>query len=343
MPLTEDEKIGWTVNTYDGVVANGTPVAKGKNAANYVDNFFSDQDSSYIIGVKAGDAETIYIATADSTVVSKPGASTPGAPVERHEHNGKTFVPWSANSIKDLGNGNSNILAGSYYLTEDVTAGTELIVSSGTVDICLNGHTFDLNGKAFFLESGAELNIYDCDANQSTGKITNGGGHHAGDNKKGGAVYVKGSTLNLYGGSLEGNKADWGGAIFIDASEATSTVNMYGGVIQNNTARYGGGGIEVENAPSGASSGSFFTMSGGSIINNKVTEVNSGLHKGGGVHFNQAGMTIDGTVNITGNTVAGVENNVYLRNNRTITVTSSIGDGSRIGISAEAIEKYPST
>lgn len=325
VPLTKDAKIGWTVNTYDGVVANGTPVAKGKNAANYVDNFFSDQDSSYIIGVKAGDAETIYIATADSTVVSKPGA-----PVETHEHNGKTFVPWSADNIRDLGNGNSNILAGSYYLTEDVTAGTELIVSGVTVDICLNGHTFDLNGKAFFLESGAELNIYDCDANQSTGKITNGGGHSSGD-KKGGAVYVKGSTLNLYGGSLEGNSAVWGGAIFIDASSGKSTVNMYGGVIQNNTATKGGGGIEVEDAQS------YFYMSGGSIINNQVEKVDASRHKGGGVHFNQTNMTIDGKVNISGNTVAGVENNVYLRSGKSITV-KLIEEGSRIGVSASDIE-----
>ena len=269
-------------------------------------------------------------ATADSTVVSKPGASTPGAPVERHEHDGKKFVPWSANSIKDLGNGNSNILAGSYYLTEDVTAGTELIVSSGTVDICLNGHTFDLNGKAFFLESGAELNIYDCDANQSTGKITNGGGHSSGD-KKGGAVYVKGSTLNLYGGSLEGNSAVWGGAIFIDASSGKSTVNMYGGVIQNNTATKGGGGIEVEDAQS------YFYMSGGSIINNQVEKVDASRHKGGGVHFNQTNMTIDGKVNISGNTVAGVENNVYLRSGKSITV-NLIEEGSRIGVSASDIE-----
>ena len=223
-------------------------------------------------------------------------------------------------------------------MTEDVTLTHELIVSGITASICLNGHTIDLGGKAIYLESGATLTIYDCDANATTGKITGGGGHYA-SSQKGGAVYVKGSTLNLYGGSLESNRADWGGAIFIDATSGNSTVNMYGGVIQNNTARYGGGGIEVENVQSPSSLGdSIFKMYGGSIINNQVTETNGNAHKGGGVHFNQASMTINGTVNITGNKVAGVENNVYLRTGKTITI-ESIGEGSRIGVSAFEVEK----
>lgn len=336
MPLEEGAEIGWTLNTWNrAAVTEGTPVAKGKNVADYVDNFFPDQDPTYIIGVKADDAATIYIATADSTVVTNPGAS----PVERHTHDGKTFVPWSADSIKDNGNYTSTAIEGNYYLTDDVTLNTEITISSVTVDICLNGHTFDLNGKAFFLDAGATLNIYDCDASETTGKIVNGGGHNAAGSQKGGAVYVKGSTLNLYGGSLEENRAVWGGAVFIDATSAKSTVNMYGGTIQKNTAQYGGGGIEVENEPTynNGYTGSFFNMYGGSIIDNEVTEAHSGVHKGGGVHFNQAGMMISGKVNISGNTVAGVENNVYLRNDRTITI-DFIDEGSKIGVSANEIE-----
>lgn len=330
VPLTEDAEIGWTVNTWNQEAeANGTPVAKGKNAADYLDNFFSDQDPSYIIGVKEGDTETIYIATADSTVVSKPSDT----PVATHEHDDKTFEPWSENNIKNLGNGNSNILEGSYYLTDDVKATTQLIASGIKVDICLNGHTFDLNGKVICLESGAELNIYDCDANGFTGKITKGKGDST-RNQKGGAFYVKSSTLNLYGGSLEENNADWGGAIFIDASEAKSTVNMYGGVIQNNTAQYGGGGIEVENG------NSVFNMYGGSIVNNTVTYTNgnTNLHKGGGVHFAAGEMSINGKVNITGNQVAGKENNAYLRSGVKITI-DLIEEGSRIGVSSADVEE----
>ena len=59
VPLNDEAKIGWTVEPYrDGDVANGIPVAKGKDAAKYVDNFSSDGDSSYIIGMKENDAET---------------------------------------------------------------------------------------------------------------------------------------------------------------------------------------------------------------------------------------------------------------------------------------------
>ena len=70
-PLTKEAKIGWS-----GLpITAGKAVAKGNNAVNYVDNFFSDKDPSYIIGVKADDSNTIYIATANSTVVTKPGAA----------------------------------------------------------------------------------------------------------------------------------------------------------------------------------------------------------------------------------------------------------------------------
>ena len=232
-----------------------------------------------------------------------------------HEHDDKVFIPWPEDN--KLTNGNH------YYLTCDVKLTQELQISGGEVSVCLNGHTLNLNGYGIYLYNNATLNIYDCG---STGKITGGSGHYN-KNYKGGAVYVQGSTLNIYGGSIEGNHADWGGAIFIDASTGMSTVNMYGGVIQNNTATSGGGGIEVEN------SGSVFNMYGGSIIDNKVTSLNSNVHKGGGVHFADGTMTIAGTVQISGNQVAGKENNVYLRSGKTIT-SKSVGEGSWIGVSA---------
>lgn len=117
-----------------------------------------------------------------------------------------------------------------------------------------------------------------------------------------------------------------------------STVNIYGGTICGNTAQYGGGGIEVENGigktAAGKPYGSYFHMYGGSIVNNTVTETqkddkNRTVHKGGGVHFAGGEMIIQSmnnkSINISGNTVADTMDNVYLRNGCTIYVYAQNG------------------
>lgn len=271
------------------------------------------------------------------SMASKVEAAVP------HPHNGTTFTP---------GVGQGVLRSGSYYLVHDekVVQPSSGIVISGsavTVNICLNGHTLDLNGTQIYLNAGATLNIYDC--SDGGGKITGGEGKVHGDSNtktKGGAIYVEGSTLNIYGGTIEGNSAGWGGAIFIDGSLGVSTVNMYDGTICGNTAESGGGGIEVENG-TGPTYGSYFHMYGGSIVNNTVTNPDSNLHKGGGVHVvSNTIMTIQSmnnkAINISGNTVAGKMDNVYLREGSTIGV-GEIAEGSRIGVSAQQVNSTTPT
>lgn len=257
-----------------------------------------------------------------------------------HTHAGMSFSP---------GVGQGVLRTCNCYLSHDekVALPSSGIVVSGsgvTVNICLNGHTLDLNGTQIWINNGATVNIYDCSG--GNGKIIGGGGSpqfSSDGTTKGGAFYVRGSTLNIYGGTIEDNQADWGGAIFIDGSggAGVSTVNMHGGTIRNNRAELGGGGIEVENG------GSVFNMFGGSIVNNTVTKTDDAripnatlykpVHKGGGVHYAAGTMSIQGKVNITGNTVAGEMDNVYLRNGVTLTV-GKIAAGSRIGVSSFDVE-----
>ena len=53
---------------------------------------------------------------------------------QAHEHNDVHFEPWnSVDSLPSEG--------GSYYLTEDVTLTEKWTLSSGTLNLCLNGHT----------------------------------------------------------------------------------------------------------------------------------------------------------------------------------------------------------
>ena len=138
------------------------------------------------------------------------------AELAEHTHDGKTFTP-----VGVLG---AITKTCSLYLDHDKKVsndGIAVIGSGTTVDICLNGHTLDLGGKYIYIRDGATLNIYDCAG--GGGKITGGKGRdHKG--MKGGAIYVQGSTLNIYGGTIEGNEAEWGGAIFIDDSDCHASV-----------------------------------------------------------------------------------------------------------------------
>lgn len=225
-----------------------------------------------------------------------------------------------------------------YYLASDITISNKLTIN-GNVQICLNGHKITQTGEhsIFYISEGGELTIYDC---VGKGVLTGGKGDETNKSgsKRGGAVYIRKATLNMYGGTITGNSAEWGGAVFIDGSDySDSTFNMYGGNIINNTATFGGGGVEVEN------SNSFFTMHAGKIENNKVNEKNDNLHKGGGVHYADGKVTIKGTdkdIVIKGNMVAGTENNLYLRSNKVIQLENKaqLGKGSSIGVSSSDIE-----
>lgn len=55
----------------------------------------------------------------------------------------------------------------------------------------------------------------------------------------GGGIYNIG-TLNLNGGTVSANKANYGGGVFSDG-----TFTMNGGTISDNEASYGGGGVEL--------------------------------------------------------------------------------------------------
>lgn len=103
------------------------------------------------------------------------------------------------------------------------------------------------------MPNGATLTITDC--TNTPGKITGGTGTETRYNTSilsggyfGGGIYVDG-TLNLYGGSIEGNhipstdgiRYDGGGGVFVNGEDAY--FNMYGGIIQDNEAYGGGAGV----------------------------------------------------------------------------------------------------
>lgn len=166
--------------------------------------------------------------------------------------------------------GSGTISLGSYNgggtisLTEDVTA-SGICQLNGVLDIDLNGHKMTMQNNASFMlcSDNAVLNIRD-----SAG---------------GGVIYAScqliwiysGGTVNLYGGTLEGENMtklpQSGGCVNLSRSNmGTSVFHMYGGVIRNFQASQYGGAVYVASTFSGKKPS--FYMYGGTIENCNASE-----------------------------------------------------------------------
>lgn len=132
----------------------------------------------------------------------------------------------------------------------------------------------------------------------------------------GGGISTNTGEFNMYAGSVSGNKAYSGGGI----STPSCIINLFGGEIKNNTATNSyGGGIYAYNSAN-------VNVYGGAVSGN--TAKNSG----GGIYFNRGTITLDGKVNISGNTRdGGSADNVYL-NGSVVTVGESFDTASAVGI-----------
>lgn len=170
-------------------------------------------------------------------------------------------------------------------MSGNITLTDTLSINSKKLSIDLNGHTITAanNQRAFKISNGGTLEIKDSVGNgiiQGNGTVT---GH-------GGAIYMEGSdsALTISGGTIQGFTASTsGGGVYM----SDGTFNMTGGAIENCTAPEGAGvkmypdsgntctftmsdSAEIKNCSNDGvsiawSGTSRFTMSGGTIDNNK--------------------------------------------------------------------------
>lgn len=135
----------------------------------------------------------------------------------------------------------------------------------------------------------------------------------SGSNLNGGTVYMNAGTFEMYGGTINGTKAQYGGAVYISGS---TTVNINGGTIQGGTATARGGNIYM------ASTTSTLNISGGIIENGVCQEKGLG---GGNIYAN------NGTFTITGGTIRGGKavkgGNIYFNTATTINGAASLENG----------------
>ena len=167
----------------------------------------------------------------------------------------------------------------------DIKLTGTLSINNKKLSIDLNGHTITAanNQRAFNISNGGTLEIKDSVGNgiiQGNGTVTGSGG----------AIYMEGSgsALTISGGTIQGFTASTsGGGVYM----RDGTFNMTGGAIENCTASEGAGvkmypdsgntctftmsdSAEIKNCSNDGvsiawSGTSKFTMSGGTIDNNK--------------------------------------------------------------------------
>lgn len=234
---------------------------------------------------------------------------------------GMTLTASAAEGTHDHSQGWTELTAGgypksgNYYLSDDLTLSSNLIINGQNVTICLNGHV--LTGKSndysvIQVKNGGTLTICDCGSTEHKGYLDAEGlwkagesvpdgctkcdltggvitGGNPGTYEKGGAVNIaSGTTVTFTGGNIAGNTADYGGGVYNEG-----TLNLDGGKIVGNKALYTGGG--VSNGSPGYAGGNV-NMTGGAISYNTTDSGNNGNY-GGGVYN-------DGTFNMTGGTIS---------------------------------------
>ena len=181
-----------------------------------------------------------------------------------------------------------------------------------------------VDGGSFTMEGG---NIAGNIANHgggvsicgSTGSFTMTGGSIAGNRANyGGGLYVNSSTVTLSGGSITHNTTPgYGGGVYVYGG---GTVTMMDGTIAENSATAPGGGVYVEKGS--------FTMEGGSITGNAAES------SGGGVHVAGTFTLSGGSITIVDNTLTDMTtaSNVYLYENKTITIGGVLTNNESIGV-----------
>ena len=228
---------------------------------------------------------------------------------------GDTELPATVTQDKGYFDQGQNVMcyelpAGNYYLGSNITLDYPIYIASNLilsgvsvpttndVKLCLNGYTIKANGNFSAIVCSSALSkttftLTDCQ--QKAGTIT----HTAGKTGSGVLLYSlgikpngNGTRFNMYGGSITGNTAKYGGGVNIEGARGEGGIfNLYGGVISGNTANDAGGGVGTSGRYSA------FTMYDGEITNNTAGT------NGGGVSAGNANLIMNGG-SITENTAA---------------------------------------
>ena len=344
-----------------GVTTESVPSASNAVMIAANGGYMTEAMKDHFVYDLAGDCKSVYDSTRRAIYLKVIPHEHPICGATHTDINGHTGecsnVKWTAwNGVSDITYGENNTAY--VYLTTNAERTSTLEIAQGnTLYLCLNGKSLTMNKglkSVISVVSGATLSLCDCSDAQS-GKLTHG--TKTDGSKIGGRGVTVQGTFDMYGGSITGNDtAAAGGGVSLPYESYSARFNLYGGSITNNTANNGGndggGGVHILSGK--------FTMYGGSITGNHADRANFGgggvylgntvgkfhmkggsitdntAKNGGGVYMYANGVSVSGSVNITGNKNAdGKDENVYLNSNVYFYInTDGLNADSEIGVTA---------
>ena len=249
--------------------------------------------------------------------------------------NGEGLV--NATSYANMNGGGVYLARGTFNLNGGEISGNNDVYNGAGVYVA--GGTFNLNsGKINGNEAqgyGGGVCVAGGTFNLNVGEISNNVASFGG-----GMNYEDGTVRINEGSTISGNTATRGAGIMVSGDNIT----MSGGIITGNRAKgnqYKNGGgvyiVQYTKQGTGVITG-VFTMTGGKITGNTADKY------GGGVYIQNNGIfNVSGDANVSGNTVNGRDNNVYLSdtNGVLLTITGTLS-GAKFGITANANTPFTS-
>ena len=152
----------------------------------------------------------------------------------------------------------------------------KLTLKGGSItnNCCEYGGGVAVTGGEFVMESGTIGGTEEGEANTA--------------DYRGAGVYITGGTFTMKGGTISGNKSSSGvsgAGVYVGYDEENGTVGtfiMQGGTISANEAVTAGGGVFVDGTSTDLTQDVTFTMTGGTITENKQTSTYDEGERGGG-------------------------------------------------------------
>ena len=143
---------------------------------------------------------------------------------------------WTALTLDYLANNSYTLPTGNYYLPDSLDVDSIQIVVNTTINLCLNGKTYEsyADDGIFRVGPGGTLNICDC----------KGGGMILASSIQNPVLLHDGGACNLYGGTLRSSRSAMVIGDSKDRGVAGGTFTMYGGTVQS-TASSNYQGIKV--------------------------------------------------------------------------------------------------
>ena len=263
--------------------------------------------------------------------------------------NGGAFFSTTGGTVNLAG----GTISGNKATMNSNNAGGGAIYMRGCGTITISGSA-QITGNSSSLDGGAILMGWGTVTISGNAKLTNNIA-----SRWGGAICQRTdspytSTINMTGGEISGNRASEGGAV--EVLDANCTFNLSGGKITNNNSTGDGGAVYLNQEPSvlnmtgGEISGNTATGNGGGVYINRTGSVcnlsegtisgNQAGGNGGGIYQNNGQLKLSGNPVVTGNTVSGKANNVYLPSGKTLTISGAMSSGASVGVTT-ANTNYP--